>query len=133
MHTIPVARTMQEGAAVLRSLLAAAALGVMVPAAPALADRSEPRIEVAIAARHGDSRRHDRHEEDRGVSRRQAARIAGDYGVVDIDDISMRRGVWRVSGETWRGRELIVEISARTGRVLEVRYRDRGRGRWRGW
>jgi hypothetical protein len=118
----------------LKSVLAAATLGLTIPAAPALADHAAPvRVEVQF---HSVDHRHGRFDRS-GIDRREATRIAASYGMSRIYDLDLKRGVWEVSGSTWRGGHIEIEISARTGRVLDVDYgrgqRGRGRGRGRGW
>ncbi len=124
----------------LKTLIAAAALLAAVPAAPALADGPSVTVELGIYGvddRNG-YRDHDRGRDwDDGVSRRQALRIASDYGMARVYDIDRHGNVWEISGSTYRGGRMELEISARSGRVLDVDYgRERrgwDNGRGRGW
>jgi hypothetical protein len=112
-----------------KSILAAAALGLMAPVAPALADHSGPTIRVELGINQVAHRRG--YDDRLNVNARQAARIAAGYGVSRIYDIDLRRGVWEVSGSGRRGGRIALEISARTGRVIDVDYGRGGRGRGR--
>jgi hypothetical protein len=131
----------------LKTLIAAAVLAA-APAAPALADHGGPTVTVELGIqtvderwdrdndRDGDYRYRDRDRDrdwdrgwdnDRGVSRREAVRIAYSYGVTRVYDVDRRGGVWQVTGTGWRGGRIEIEISARSGRVLDIDYGRRGR------
>lgn len=107
----------------IRSLVLASALALAAPVAPALAD---PTVTIQLGVYGADWG----HRHDRGVSRREAIRIAYDYGLVDVRAIDLRGGVWEIRGRTRRGGRMEIEISARSGRVIDLDY-DRGRNR--GW
>lgn len=108
-----------------RSLVLASVLALAAPVAPALAD---PTVTIQLGVHDADWGRH--RDRDRNISRREAVRIAYSYGVTDIRDVDLRGGVWEINGRTHRGGRVEIEISARTGRVIDVDY---GRDRRRGW
>jgi len=122
---------------VLKSLIAAAALAATVPLAPALADNGGPTLRIEIghhSANHRPARRGYAHHSQRDyahrprISRHEAVRIARHYGLSRVTDVDFDRGRWEVEGRTRRGARVEVEISARTGRVVDVDYFRRGRG-----
>jgi len=117
----------------LKSLIAAATLIVAVPLAPALADNSGPTLRVQIS-QHSAGHRHNRrgYAHRPQINRHQAVRIARQYGLARVTDVDFDRGRWEVEGRTRRGARVEVEISARTGRVVDVDYFRRGRGYNRG-
>jgi hypothetical protein len=106
----------------LKSLLAAAVIAAAAPAAPALAEHGGSSVRLEVGVYEIDHRDYDR----RGVSRREAIRIASRYGINRIYSVSFRSGAWQVSGATHRGGRIEVLISGRTGRIIDVDY---GRGR----
>jgi hypothetical protein len=114
---------------VIKSILAAAALGLLVPAAPALADHARPSVRIEVGVVDAAHRRG--YDNGPNITARQAARIASSHGAARIYDIDFRRGVWEVKGSTWRGARIELEISARTGRVIDVDYGRGGQGRGR--
>ncbi|GGE42538.1 hypothetical protein GCM10007276_19800 [Agaricicola taiwanensis] len=58
--------------------------------------------------------------EYRGISSRDAARVARSNGMVNIRDVSERRGRYVVRGDDRRGRGMIVTVSSRTGDIIDV-------------
>lgn len=58
------------------------------------------------------------------VSRAQAIDIARSVGMVQVREVDCDDDEWEVEGRDARGREMEVEISSRTGRVLEIEYDD---------
>jgi uncharacterized membrane protein YkoI len=60
-------------------------------------------------------------EDCRGpVSRWQAIQTARSVGLVRVEEIECDDGRWEIEGTDRRGREIEVEVSARTGRILEI-------------
>lgn len=59
-------------------------------------------------------------DEDYGISRREAVRIARRRGLVDVDDVRRRRGVWIVSGTDDDGDDIRIVINDE-GYVVDVR------------
>lgn len=57
----------------------------------------------------------------RGISEREAVRIARGEGVRDVDNVREGRGSYRVYGTDRRGRDIRVEVDRRSGNVLSVR------------
>ncbi|MGD2132340.1 MAG: PepSY domain-containing protein [Maricaulaceae bacterium] len=111
-----------------KPLLAAAAIACLAPAAPALADHDRAPARVQFDFRV-DTYGRDHRFRGPQISRHQAIRIARSYGLRQVRDVDLRRGVWEVNGFGRRGR-IEVEINARTGRVIDVdRHRRRGWGR----
>lgn len=112
----------------LKSLIAAGALAVAAPLAPALAD-SHTSFSISVGTTpvsyHNSWRRGYRHF---AINRYEAVRIAERYGLARVRDIDFEQGFWEVEGWTRRGARVEVEISARTGRVVDVDYYRRGRG-----
>jgi uncharacterized membrane protein YkoI len=56
------------------------------------------------------------------ISRAQAIAIAATVGLVRIKEVDCDDDEWEVEGWTAWGREIEVEIDARTGRIKEVEY-----------
>jgi hypothetical protein len=59
-------------------------------------------------------------DEDYGVSRREAVRIARRRGLVEVEDVRRRRGVWIVSGSDDDGYGIRVVVNDE-GYVVDVR------------
>lgn len=59
-------------------------------------------------------------DQDYGISRREAVRIARRRGLTDVDDVRRRRGVWIVSGTDDDGDDIRVVINDE-GYVVDVR------------
>jgi hypothetical protein len=59
-------------------------------------------------------------DEDYGISRREAVRIARRRGLAEIEDVRRRRGVWIVSGTDDDGDDIRVVINDE-GYVVDVR------------
>ncbi|BCP55313.1 hypothetical protein K32_39300 [Kaistia sp. 32K] len=64
---------------------------------------------------------YERGQYDRGVGPREARRIARGAGLADVFNVSQRGNVWIVRGTDFRGRDMRVTVSARTGEVVDVR------------
>ncbi|WP_181705558.1 PepSY domain-containing protein [Chthonobacter rhizosphaerae] len=58
--------------------------------------------------------------EDEEVTAREAARIARGAGIDEVDEIQTRRNSYRVVGIDRRGRDIEVDVSRRTGEILDV-------------
>lgn len=117
-----------------RRFVLTACLG-LVPAAPALAQALSggvgappraipPPIEVPppgvpMAPPHPPAPSYD-DDEDYGISRREAVRIARRRGLVDVEDVRRRRGVWIVSGTDDDGYDIRIVINDE-GYVVDVR------------
>lgn len=54
------------------------------------------------------------------ISRAQAIEIARGVGLVRVEEVDCDDDEWEVEGRDVRGREIEVEIDARTGRITEV-------------
>ncbi|AZO79499.1 MULTISPECIES: PepSY domain-containing protein [unclassified Bosea (in: a-proteobacteria)] len=63
---------------------------------------------------------YDDDDEDYGISRREAVRIARRSGVVDVENVRRRRGVWIVSGTDGDDEDIRVVINDE-GDVVAVR------------
>jgi hypothetical protein len=63
---------------------------------------------------------YDDDDEDYGITQRDAVRIARRRGLVDLEDIQHRRGVWIVSGTDDDGDDIRVVINDE-GDVVDVR------------
>lgn len=59
-------------------------------------------------------------DQDYGISRREAVRIARRRGLVDVENVSRRRGVWIVSGTDDEGDDIHVVVNDE-GYVVDVR------------
>lgn len=59
-------------------------------------------------------------DRDYGISRREAVRIARRRGVVDVENVSRRRGVWIVAGTDDEGDDIRVVVNDE-GYVVDVR------------
>lgn len=59
-------------------------------------------------------------DRDYGISRREAVRIARRRGVVDVENVSRRRGVWIVTGTDDEGDDIRVVVNDE-GYVVDVR------------
>lgn len=66
------------------------------------------------------ARAYDDDDEDYGITQRDAVRIARRRGLVDVEDIRHRRGVWIVSGTDDDGDDIRVVINDE-GDVIDVR------------
>jgi hypothetical protein len=118
-----------------RRFVLTACLG-LVPAAPTLAQAlsggvgAPPRVvppPVAIPAPVPEVApppprppAYDDDDEDYGITRREAVRIARRRGLVDLEDIQHRRGVWIVTGTDDEGDDIRVVINDE-GYVVDVR------------
>jgi hypothetical protein len=58
------------------------------------------------------------------IGRREAADIAREHGMKNIDSVDRRDDVYVVRGWDWRGDRMRVTINAYNGRVLDIRRRD---------
>lgn len=58
------------------------------------------------------------------ISRAHAIAIAASVGLVRVEEMACDDGEWDIEGRDVWGREMDVEISARTGRVLEIDHDD---------
>jgi uncharacterized membrane protein YkoI len=58
------------------------------------------------------------------VGRSQAVAIAATVGLVRVEEVDCDDAKWEVEGWDAFGRAMEVEVSARTGRILEVEYDD---------
>ncbi|WP_181705737.1 PepSY domain-containing protein [Chthonobacter rhizosphaerae] len=106
-----------------RSILAAAATALLM-AAPAGAQTVEFGRDGVRVLPPGYSERYDRrdrYERRREISSRQAARIAREAGMREIDEIRGRRNSYRVIGVDRRGRDLAVDVDRWSGEILRVR------------
>jgi uncharacterized membrane protein YkoI len=56
------------------------------------------------------------------VSAGQAVAIAATVGLVRVEEVDCDDGEWEVEGWNAAGREMEVEIDARTGQIIEVEY-----------
>jgi hypothetical protein len=63
---------------------------------------------------------YDDDDEDYGISRREAVRIARRRGLADVESVNRRRGVWIVSGTDDDGDDIRVVINDE-GYVVDVR------------
>ncbi len=99
MHHPPSPRRRPASAAVL------ALLAVLLAAAPAPASADDDCRGAAI-------------------SRGQAVAIAATVGLVRVKEVDCDDDEWDVEGWNAAGREMEVEIAARTGRITEVEYDD---------
>ena len=102
----------------LKPMIAAVALATAAPLAPAaLADGLSIRVSVGQAG-------YDHYR----VDRNDAVRIAYNYGLARVTNVDFDHGRWEIDGRTRRGTRVEMEVSARTGRILDVDYYRRGRG-----
>lgn len=58
------------------------------------------------------------------VTVEEAIRIARGAGVASVEEVECDDGRWEVEGRDARGREIEVDIDARTGRVIKVERDD---------
>ncbi len=121
----------------------AVGLAVLAPgvshAADGFRNSSNASVEIrfgpagtAVSYGYGANDRYDnwnRYNRGGWVNRYQAIRIAQGYGLARLTDLDFDNGFWEVEGVTARGARIDVEISARTGRVVDVDYGWRGHGR----
>jgi uncharacterized membrane protein YkoI len=56
------------------------------------------------------------------VTRAQAIETAASVGLVRVKEVDCDDGEWEVEGWNAAGREMEVEIDARTGRIKEIEY-----------
>jgi uncharacterized membrane protein YkoI len=103
-----------EESTMIRTVLAAslAAAAVLV-AAPAFADDDDNRREYRVAS-----------SSSVNISRAEALRIAREHGLSRLEEIELDDGEWEIEGRTRNGREIEIDISARTGQVLELEIDD---------
>lgn len=92
----------------MRTLLLAMTAAIAAPAALAFADDDDHRD----------------HERGVAVSREEAIEIARSVGLATLDEIELDDGDWEIEGYTADGREIDVEIDARTGEIEEVDIDD---------
>ena len=111
-----------------RTLLAIGmlALGAVSVATPTLAQdiRIGPdgvRIMEPDRDRRGPPPRFDDRRDRRGISQREAVRIARGEGLREVDDVREGRRSYRIFGTDRRGRDIRVEVDRRSGDVLSVR------------
>ncbi len=83
--------------------LTTAALGMLMLAAPASA-QTGPQPTQPIAS----------------ITAEQAIEIAKQQGVVTVKEVDRDDGEWEVEGRDASGREIEVDIDAKTGKVLKV-------------
>ncbi|CAN7655657.1 PepSY domain-containing protein [Bosea sp. LjRoot237] len=111
-----------------RRFVLIACLG-LVPTAPALAqvlssEIGAPPLDVpppdAPTAPPYPPRPPEADDDDYGISRREAVRIARRNGVVDVDSVRRRRGVWIVSGTDDDDEDIRVVVNDE-GDVVAVR------------
>lgn len=62
------------------------------------------------------------------LSPREVRRILRDEGYRQIQFLDRGGRIYTASAEDWRGREVIVRVSARSGDIISVRRIGRGRG-----
>ena len=109
-------------------VMAGLTIGVAAPAAYAQSIQIGPGgVTVDPDGRRDRSYRDDRREERRGISSREATRIARSNGMADVNEVGERRGTWVVRGDDRRGRGMVITISSRTGEIIDI---DRERGRF---
>ncbi|MCX5495490.1 PepSY domain-containing protein [Kaistia dalseonensis] len=116
---------------VLIGLAAVASIAGAVPAASAqgiIIDQGGVRIAPPPGYDDGGQRGYDRGPQynHRGISPREASRIARGAGMAQTYDVGRRGPMWVVSGADRRGRGLIVTISSRTGDIVNVNRQGRG-------
>ena len=102
------------------------ALGALVAAAPAQAGGG---VSVRIDIGQPGYTKHygDRYDYDRTFSPREIRRILRRQGFSEIRYVDRRGSIYRARAEDWRGRDVAITVSARTGAILEVqRLRHRG-------
>ncbi|MFI5411251.1 PepSY domain-containing protein [Kaistia sp. UC242_56] len=109
------------------TLFASALIGV-VPAVSAqgvIIDEGGVRVVPQQGRGYDRYDRQDRQDSyDRGIGPRDARRIARGAGMADVNSVGRRGRAWIVDGEDYRGRDIRVTISARSGEVMDVqRYR----------
>jgi hypothetical protein len=66
-----------------------------------------------------------RDERRESISPRDATRVARSNGMVNVRDVSERRGRYVVRGEDRRGRGMIVTVSSRNGDIIDVEREGR--------
>jgi uncharacterized membrane protein YkoI len=54
------------------------------------------------------------------ITAEEAMRIARTAGLMRVEEVDCDDGKWEVEGQDARGREIEVEVSARSGRILDV-------------
>jgi hypothetical protein len=60
------------------------------------------------------------HDDDRGISERQAVRIARRNGVEEVTDVDRNRRSFEVSGFDRRDRHIRIVVARRDGAILDV-------------
>ncbi|WP_181700509.1 hypothetical protein [Chthonobacter albigriseus] len=110
---------------VLRSMLAAGLVAAMVAEAAAAGSVAPGVISSPGSAAAVEIQFRDRYVvERRGpIGPRQAARIARDHGIRDVERVIRRGRTYRVVGVDRVGRIVRMDISRRTGAILAVRRR----------
>lgn len=76
------------------------------------------------AAAYADDAAHRTASPPLAVTQEQAIATAKAQGMVRVEDIELDDGKWEVEGRTESGREIEVDVSARTGEVLRIDYDD---------
>jgi hypothetical protein len=102
----------------LKTTLAAAALslGSLLAAAPANAGTS---VSVTVEFGHpGYARHHD--VQYRTLSPHEVRRILRREGFREIRYVDRRGSIYRAHAENYRGRDVLVTVSARTGQIIDV-------------
>jgi hypothetical protein len=114
----PARQQQKEAKMLLKTTLAAAAisLGSLVAAAPANAGAN---VSVTIEFGHpGYSKYHNVHY--RTLSPHEVRRILRRKGFREIRYVDRRGSIYRAHAENYRGRDVLVTVSARTGQILDV-------------
>lgn len=97
----------------IRSAIAASLAIAALAAAPAFADDRDDGRSYRAAA-----------HQSVHISRAEAIRIARDHGLQRVKEIELDDGKWEIEGRTRHGREIEIDISAHSGRVLELEIDD---------
>jgi uncharacterized membrane protein YkoI len=58
--------------------------------------------------------------QQRSITAEDAVRIAKSRGMVRVEEVERDNGKWEVEGKDNNGRELEIEIDARTGKVIKI-------------
>lgn len=83
--------------------LTAAALGMLMLAAPASAQTGQPQMQRVAS-----------------ITAEQAIEIAKQQGLVTVKEVDRDDGKWEVEGTDASGREIEVDIEISSGKVLKV-------------
>lgn len=83
-----------------------------------------PAVAVMLAGLAGAPTPAHADDDCRGISRAEAIGIARTVGLVRVTEVECDDDEWEVEGRDGSGREMEVEISARTGRIKEIDYDD---------